>query len=609
MLKEGDFNSLKEEVLKRVEKDGRLPAYSFFNIMKEELEGTVRLPIIIPVHHLENVPPNRTLVSGYCGTPDDSPDFLEGKGPLTLIISDWNTTEASLTQKHLDDLASRPVEFFHKVINENDFLPTIENTNAVVDLVLTIQEAMANDSISELRVIVFTSRTKGKNVHKANLSEIDGLPVVVDVWDLKRWTQWRSSDQEREPIDIILEESEYISALRVDQGSEDSVVYLAAVPGLLLARLYEDWHNQLLEQNVRLFLQNRTNVNKGIRRTITEEPERFLLFNNGITATADEVVFVNSESNASVGRIEAFSNFQIVNGGQTTASIYSAFSDLKLRENIESVFVQMKLTVVSPEKTTELVPLISRYANSQNKIQNADFFSNHKFHIWFEQCSRRILPLVASEGFLPRKWFYERTRGQYDSEKTRLKGRVARREFESEFPKDQKFTKTDLAKYYVSWTDEGYKVNLGAEKNFLFFADLISKEWDENPEIFDDDFYRELIAKKLIFDAVRDVVGHATWYETGGYLAQHVPLTIGLINAAAQRVGKKINFMNIWERQEVPEDFRKFILTCGEIAHHILLNPEKGYRNVTEWAKKEQCWGKISENLPRIPSNFERFLI
>ncbi|AOZ71903.1 hypothetical protein BK816_00200 [Boudabousia tangfeifanii] len=600
-----EFIKLKNEVYTLAETNGELIPYSFFSLFADELTSNYQLPDIEQVRFSLDRP--SMLVTGYCGLPENSPDFLDGKGPITLIASEWVEELETLTKTNLDTLIRKVLRFVDYAINKPRFWNDLEETNPAFNLAYVIRDSIRKNRISEFRIVIFTPKTLSKSIKSLRAENINDIPLVIDVWDLKRWENWRNSQTEHEPIEVDLDKDfSPFAALRMPQLKGEQEVFLTAIPGKTLAQLYERWKTRLLEQNVRLFLQNRTSVNRGIRETLKSEPEKFLIYNNGITATAEEVEFNSELPGSNTGTIHKMTNFQIVNGGQTTASIFSAYDN---GYDISNVSVQMKLTRVSSEQTTELVPLISRYANSQNKVSNADFFSNHKFHIWMENLSRRLLAPRTGDTLVQTKWFYERTRGQYESEKSFERTRVQKQNFESTYPKPQRFNKTDLAKYYVSWTDEGYKVNLGAEKNFLHFAQVITEKWDSSQDDFNEYFYKEIIAKKIIFDRTRSLIMKQDWYEKGGYLAQHIPLTIGLIRLAAAKRGLSVDFMRVWDKQEVGPALEAAIITCSEMAHTILMNPDKGYRNISEWAKREKCWEKLSENIPEMPKDFENCLI
>ena len=112
----------------------------------------------------------------------------------------------------------------------------------------------------------------------------------------------------------------------------------------------------------------------------------FFAFNNGIAATASSAQIAVQDGRSFITDLV---DLQIVNGGQTTASILNARR--KDRLSLDGIKVAMKLTVVKAAGANELIPRIAEYANTQNKIAVADFFANHPFHRKMEEISRRLI--------------------------------------------------------------------------------------------------------------------------------------------------------------------------------------------------------------------------
>src|SRR5690606_15569568 len=199
------------------------------------------------------------------------------------------------------------------------------------------------------------------------------VPVTMNVWDLTRLYKFIASGQTREELVIDFAE-DFGSPVPLLKASEESAhfdSYIGVISGTQLAAIYDKWGARLLEANVRSFLQARGKVNSGIRRTILQEPAMFFSYNNGLTATAEDVEIADMGEGL---LLMSARNFQIVNGGQTTASLHAARKAAE--QQLKNIFVQMKLTVVPSSQAEEVVLLISEYANSQNKVSAADFFAN-----------------------------------------------------------------------------------------------------------------------------------------------------------------------------------------------------------------------------------------
>jgi len=297
----------------------------------------------------------------------------------------------------------------------------------------------------------------------------------------------------------------------------------------------------------------------------------FFAYNNGLTATAEDVEVRRTDDGM---EIVGMTNFQIVNGGQTTGSIFNASRDRDA--NLENVFVQMKLSVIPKDMTNVVVPKISQYANSHNTVGTADFWTNHPFHVAMENFSRNTLVPAADNTFLRTKWFYERARGQYVSAQAKLT-QAQRRAFQQEYPKGQKFVKTDLAKYMGVWEGKPHMVCRGALKNFVDFSQSIVKEWNRQSEQFNERYYHHAIAKAILFKETEKIVSEQPWYETGGYRAPIVAYAIAkLAHDLEEEVigdGGHINFDDIWREQELRPSVRKALAISATAVKDVIMNP------------------------------------
>ncbi|KQB15303.1 AIPR protein [Rhodobacter capsulatus] len=379
--------------------------------------------------------------------------------------------------------------------------------------------------------------------------------------------------------------------------------YLAVINGRQLADLYDKWGARLLESNIRSFIQaRRKSVNEGIRDTIKGEPEMFFSYNNGLSATADSVETVVDGAGV---RILSAKNLQIVNGGQTTASLHAARKHSP--DALANIHVQMKLTVVPAEASEQVVPNISKFANSQNKVSAADFFSNHPFHMRMEGYSRRVFAPPAQGASRQTRWFYERARGQYQVERNKL-GTADRRRFDNEHPKSQLFSKTDLAKVELSFRMKPDTVSKGAQKNFAAFASDIGEAWSASDRKYDETWFKRLVAKVIIFRALERAIPKQEWYP-GGYRANIVTYGIAKMVQDADEKGKLLDLDSVWNAQQVPDVMMAALLASCEAAASVITVPESGIRNITEWAKKQACWAAVMRLEVDHAENFDDCLV
>ena len=559
--------------------DGRFVEDAFFEVFTEALTDAGEIETADRVHH---VSPRGIRVDGYGGDP------LASDGVLSLIIADFNQAQevATLTATDMNAIFRRLFNFLERSLDAS-FRNSLEESAPVFGLADHI--ATRWSSVSKVRLFLISNRVLSSRVDGREAGELKGVPITYSVWDLGRIHRYATSGHEREEIMVNLDEfGGPLMLLPAHMEMADYESYLTVLPGGHLARIYDRWGSRLLEQNVRVFLQARGNVNRGIRNTIESTPEMFFAYNNGITATAESVETVESPNGL---LLTGMRNFQIVNGGQTTASIHAALRNREV--DLGRVFVQMKLSIVDPDRALEIVPKISEYANSQNRVSAADFFSNHPFHVRMEGFSRRLYAPSSDGSFRQSKWFYERARGQYQDARGHL-SQADRRRFDLEYPKKQVFTKTDLAKFLSVWHEKPHVVSRGAQKNFADFASSIGREWDGNSDGFNEMYYREAVAKAIVFRSVESLVTQQPWYQ-GGYRANVVAYAIAKLAHDVGQSRASIDFDRIWQGQELYPGLQETFSVAAKAVNDVIVDAPDSMRNVTEWAKQEACWNRVKQ--------------
>lgn len=577
-----------QEVQRAADAAGRFAEDAFFDVFCEQLVDAGELETADRAHYLS---PRGIRIDGYGGDP------AAAEGTLSLIIADFNQSPevATLTATEMDAIFKRATAFLTKALDAS-FRNSLEETSAGFGLADLI--ASSWNGVTKVRVFLITNRKLSSRVDGRDAGELDGTPILYNVWDLNRLYRFETSGRSREEIMVdMAEHGGPVAALPAHLTDAGYEAYLLVMPGSQLASIYERWGARLLEQNVRVFLQARGNVNKGIRNTIENDPNMFFAYNNGLTATAEEVI---SRRGGAGLIVTGLRNLQIVNGGQTTASIYAARK--KPDVDLSRIFVQMKLSVIPADRAEAVVPKISEYANSQNKVSAADFFANHPFHLRMKDLSQRIFAPSQDGAFRQSKWFYERARGQYQDARGDLSP-ADRKQFDLEYPKRQVFSKTDLGKFLNLWLGHPDTVSKGAQKNFADFAAYMGKAWAENPDQFNEVFYRHAVAKAIVFQETEALVTRQPWYQ-GGYRAQVVAYAIAKIAHDVGRLGGSVDFERVWRAQGVSDALRDWLTVAAEVSKDILIDPPPGAKNVTEWAKKSACWTRIQERKVAWPRPF-----
>ncbi len=504
---------------------------------------------------------------------------------LVILINDFvhDDNIKSLTNSRIEQLKKAGINFFNSALKK-DFIESLEESS---DGYRAAQEIFQKyKRIESIKLIILTNAQISSRVaDKKEIDEEVDIPLKLDIWDIKRIYDLESSQTKSEAIEIDLSEwGGPIPSLQATE-SDELTSYLCVVNGQTIADLYDEYGARLLEANVRSFLQFRGKINKGIRKTIKTEPEYFFSYNNGLTATASDVEYDKSKQ-----VITKINNLQIVNGGQTTASLL--LTQKKDKADLSKIQVQLKLNVVSDAKSDELISNISRFANSQNAIKDSDFFSNHPFHRTLEKLSRQILAPTSKERIKPTRWYYERARGSYLNAQSKLTD-AGKKVFKSEHPKEQLIIKTDLAKIYLIFDKRPHDAIKGAQIAFNGFAQLIEKIWDNNPETINEYFFKELVAKFVIWQACKKAVYKREEF-VGNTKATLTAYTIYILQALMDKQDLEFNYPKVWQEQAVNDFYYdQFIETSIKI--NALLNQlsEQTGKAVLSMAKSKETLIKV----------------
>ena len=535
-------------------------------------------------------------------------------GTLNLVVSIFSESDTveTLSKTDLDKAFKRVEKFFQKSLDVK-FHQDLDESDPAYPLSELIYDY--KDDINKIKFTVITNYKLSKRVESISKIEFLNYNSQRDIWDIER--VFRGTAISVDPIKIDFENKPLpILPAHTGEGSLES--YLLVLPGSVLASLYEDYGDRLLEQNVRTFLQFRGNVNKGLRNTILNYPEMFFAYNNGITATAESIQI--NEKNGHL-ELQAINNLQIVNGGQTTASIFT--TRLRDKVDLQKVFVQMKLTIISSDfqeesssevdeneipklQASSIISNISEYSNTQNKVNAADLSSNHDFHVRMEAISRRIWAPAKQSSTNNTKWFYERLRGSFANSQTNLTESNKKR-FLKENPKAQLIVKTDMAKFIHSWEKHPHIVSMGAQKNFVRFIEGfkkedikgIQKEWEENENLFNDNYYKDLVVKAILFRGLDKLIMKQSWYD--GYKANIVTYSISKLRQLIDSTGKYLNFDAIYKAQETPDILTELLLVIAERIDQSIKDTPEGVSNISEWAKNSIAW----ENARKLAIDFD----
>lgn len=448
----------------------------------------------------------------------------------------------------------------------------------------------SRDVIDVLRVILISDQVAGFG-HADLKGAFDDTRIVVDPYGVDRLYRLLGKGLTRDDIVVDIEHDLHrpLPCLKVSNGGGDYDAYLAAIPGSLLADIYEKYGTRLLELNVRAFLGlgGKKSVNSGLRSTIMEAPRRFLAYNNGLVTTVDGIDLARTEEGGLA--IRKLRGLQIVNGGQTTASLHRAL--LQDNADLRDIQVPIKIIRVGGSELGEMVSAVSRSANSQNTVQPADFSANEPFHVAVENLANNLWMPNGSG-----RWFYERARGSYRAARMALGADSgAGRRFLNETPKERVFAKTDLAKYLNAWNGLPHLVSYGSQKNFQYFMQSLK---DEHATGFspDEKWFKEFIAKLIIFRSTQDIVKRQK------FAAYQAIISAYTVASLAHRFEQSFDLERIWTSQDISLELADLVGQWA-VAIDKLLRRTAGNRMPSEWAKRVECWDAVREAKLELPAH------
>lgn len=568
------YENFLQDILIESDSRGLMKSEAFFENIAEELVEIGDLSTNYTYAGYSREQSTGTIeISGY--------DYDEERKMLTLINQIFNQEDSfvSITKADIENSINRTRRFF--MLSAKKFYQNLEETSPEYSMAFNIYQLLAEKKIDKIRFMLFTD---GENKAKKDfdlVSSLAEIPVEYRVIDINYLFNIFSSNNSDDDFSVNVN-LDYLEA----ESQEDYSSYLAIMNGDDLFEIYDKYGQRLLEQNVRTFLQFKGKVNQGLRNTIEKFPDKFFAYNNGITATASGIVFGADK------KIKKIENFQIVNGGQTTSAIYAAKKNNKI--DVSKIFVQMKLSVVkNKDRLGEFVSKVSEYANTQNKVNKSDFFSNSPFHIDVKDYSKKLWAPAGNGSQKRTRWFYERVRGEYLNGQAYLTN-AEKKAFLLENPKHQLFDKTFLSKSEVSWHQRPDVVAKGAQYSFSYFAELITDLLDKNSLAITENYFKEMIARIIMFRALEKLISKASWYKDG-YRAQTVTYTLAYLSYYLKKNNMNFNFDVIWREQDIPEFLETLLNKLSEKVYNFLNNPVDGSANVGQWCKKAKCWDELKK--------------
>ena len=503
-------------------------------------------------------------------------------------------------QRFIDDAIKGKLDLLSLPENLRNLVKKLNSENGfeqfdVIDIfLLTLTATVSNkNNTPQPRDIYFKEDLKTYSLKLGNSTSISKEFLinkrVIDLNYLYKVFEYQDSG---EPLKIVFKDELQANVEVIKAADErDFESYLCVLNADLIARLYKKYSTQLLEKNVRSFLQFNV-VNRGIRDTIKNSPEKFIAYNNGLTITATKA---KTATKRNTTYLESLEDFQIVNGGQTTAAIYFSRKD---GLDISNVKVMAKINVAKEAKDKELDELISnisQYSNNQSKVSRVDLKARSPKLIALKQYSDTVMSPTG------KYWFFERAKGDFN---TQVRKSPNPNKLKKDFPIERRFTKELLAKYYCTWGDSPFLVKRGGEKIFRLFIESIDPE-DGNGITIDRNFYESLIAKIILFRTLEKVYGQGP-NSIGQLRSAAVPYTVSAIYKWKNDGLIIFELEYIWKKEILSENFKANVYKLLKLMNSLIKQYSES-DDYGEYSKKEELWKAIknSKELKEYISNQE----
>ena len=543
-------------------------------------------------------------INGYCLKDEFKDDsnkvYFE---TLDLFITYFNKTsyDYNITKDDFNKSINQIKKFLNAALKGHiDYIdPAQTELNQLLKIILK-----QKSNFDRINIYFLINGNSNHDLEKITIKGFDDLDIFVHVWDIPRFYKLSESSSNREPIEIDFKElisnnQHGIQCLKMPNINELYECYLAILPGEVLSKLYKEYSNELLESNVRAFLGQTGKFNKGIRDTIREKPQMFLPYNNGITATAENVETMLNDNQLYLTKLL---DFQIVNGGQTTASLFHTQKKFK-DADLSNVFVQMKLTVIKDVEQKNIeVPNIARYANSQNKVSELDLSSNNPYFVQIESLSRKKYVIDPDNRNMSTLWYFERVNGQYKESLNKLTTPAQQRKFKEQNPTNQKFVKSDVAKYINIWELEPHYVSQGAQKNFIHYTKKINELVKKN-KFPGENFYKKLIANAILFKVVDKLFGRKNIDAIGDTNLKSFTVAYTL-SYFYYLTDNRVDLWKIYEEQRVDARIVNELQKLIVFVYHQLVKSSNNSL-ISEYAKRESSWKLLKDENYKF--NFEQY--
>lgn len=593
-----DISKFYQDFMAQAEEDAELNETTLEDALTENIieyikeSNETNSPEILCIHPLDETVKKRDnfRINAF--------DYSDMSGELDLFISLFKNSEKPETIPHneIDSSINQGVRFFNMTIAgvlSRVFRETRPDFAEVTDMIMEEYKA------KNIRLIRFFVITNGKLKVEYTLDDNKLTDQQIDceyhVWDIENVQRTDLAGRQMSEIDITLDNP--IECIRLNDPNDKVNTYLGIISAYELGTIYSKHKDKLLDQNVRNYLGGKIKVNARIAKTLREAPEMFFSYNNGISSTASEVVIKKSDfvdnPDAAKMYITGLRNWHIVNGGQTTCTIYNAF---KKGVDIKPAYLTVKVSEIrDKDRNATIVQNIAESANSQTQIKDSDLSANHKYLSSIDFISKK--EWTPSGSVRPNTlWYFERLRGQLLSDKLNegdaRSVKVAK--FMQARPKEQILTKTDIAKVLMAW--DGFP-NEASKGNEVCFNNFWKKDYKDTEVT--KEYFHEIVAKRIIYLTIHRLFKEAGHSGYANIVDNYVLATV------AQKTQQNLDLEYIWANQKVQPELVDPIKECIEVMVAYITKIAQEGINPTVVAKRADFCSTIKIQMANVkfPAN------
>ncbi|MBP2040134.1 AIPR family protein [Streptomyces avidinii] len=229
------------------------------------------------------------------------------------------------------------------------------DTNLKINLVIA---AVGNDPLSSHTVNILDRAVEDHHGHGPMLSY-----QLMGTGELLRQLR---EDRTPDPVNVKVKMPKWI------HRDIPFPAYQGSVAAGEIAGWYEDHGARLFSQNIRQSL-GLTRINSGIEKTLTDEPENFWYFNNGITILCDRIEPYYPDRRHPAYPVELrLTHVSVVNGAQTVTSIHKAMQVTP--DTVEDADVMVRVISLGDERA-DYASKITETTNTQNDVSRRDFIA------------------------------------------------------------------------------------------------------------------------------------------------------------------------------------------------------------------------------------------